>query len=231
MIAAEALPARAGTLEAEILQSLFPSGCAVAIRTEPGNVSDLFESEAAFVRDACASRRAEFAAGRACVRQALRDVGAPPYAILPDDCRAPIWPHGLVGSISHCPGLCVAVIAHRLLRKAIGVDVETNDRLADGIRDIVATPVEREELARLRGSLACDPLKLLFVIKEALFKLYFPAARHFLEFHHMRVSLDPAVGAFEGALVDNAAPSAFGRRRFAGRFGVTDGYLMAGGMI
>ena len=231
MIAVEELAPKAGVLEAEVLQSLFPRDCAVAVRTEPGRVSDLFDSEVECIRDAVPERQHEFAAGRACVRQAFRSVGAPPYAILPDKFRAPVWPHGLIGSISHCPGLCVAVIAHRLMGKAVGVDVEINDRLKDGLRDLVAVPDERHALDNLQRALPCDPLKLLFVIKEAVFKLYFPATRHFLDFHHARVRLDPETGAFEAELVDSSAPAAFGLRRFSGRFGATGSYLMAGGVI
>jgi len=231
MIGVEELAPKAGAHEVGVLQSLFPRDCAVAVRTEPGRVSDLFESEAVSVRDAVPDRQAEFAAGRACVRQALRSVGAPPYAILPGKFRAPVWPHGLIGSISHCPGLCVAVVAHRLMGKAVGVDVETNDRLADGMHDIVAILDERGALDNLQRALKCDPLKLLFVIKEALFKLYFPATRHFLDFHHASVRLDPETGTFEAELVESSAPAVFGLRRFTGRFGVTSGYLMAGGVI
>ena len=231
MIGLEELAPKAGAHEAEVLQSLFPRDCAVAVRTKPGRVSDLFDSEAACIRGAVPDRQAEFAAGRACVRQALRSAGAPPYAILPDKFRAPVWPHGLIGSISHCPGLCVAVIAHRLMGKAVGVDVETNDRLADGMHDVVATADERTALNNLQRAVRCDPLKLLFVVKEAVFKLYFPVTRHFLDFHHARVRLDPETGAFEAELVESSAPAAFGLRRFSGRFGVTSGYLMAGGVI
>ena len=231
MIGVEERAPKAGAEEVEVLQSLFPRDCAVAIRTEPGRISDLFDSEMACIRDAVPERQAEFAAGRACVRQALRSVGAPPYAILTDKFRAPVWPQGVIGSISHCPGLCVAVIAHRLMGNAVGVDVETNDRLKEGVRDAVATPDERHALDNLQRALRCDPLKLLFVIKEAVFKLYYPATRHFLDFQHARIRLDPETGAFEAELADSSAPSAIGLRRFSGRFGVTGGYLMAGGVI
>ena len=212
----------------DLLRSLFPAGCTVAFRTEPGNTADLCESEAACIEGARAERRTEFATGRACVRQAFRAAGLPPYAIPSDNRRAPVWPHGVAGSISHCPGLCVAVIAPRLASRAVGVDVETVAPLGEILREVVALPAERPGLARLRGRISADPYKLLFVIKEALFKFYFPTTRHFLDFRHARVCIDPADRAFEAEIVDPAAPPLAGLRRFSGRFALTDRHIMAG---
>ncbi len=221
---------RAGTEDA-ILRAIFPGGCAVSARRTAGDPADLFDVEASHVRQACPRRQGEFAAGRACVRAAFRAIGVPPYAVPADGRRAPVWPLGLVGSISHCPGLCVAVVAPRPRRMAVGVDVDTNEGLPFGLENVVATPAERGAAERLGRLLPCDPLKLLFVIKEAMFKLYFPVAQHFLEFRDMWVRLDPVAGTFDAELVEPRAPSAFGRRRFAGRFGMTGDFLMAGGAI
>jgi 4'-phosphopantetheinyl transferase EntD len=215
-IAQERQPGRA---EADLLRAIFPPDCAVVVSTNEGDPADLFACEAAYIRNAIPSRQAEFAAGRACVRQALRDLGAPRYAIPADSQRAPVWPTGIVGSISHCPSRCAAVVGHRPFRNAIGLDVETRDPLKDELRPVVTTPAERAALARLRGRFPCDPYKLLFVAKEALFKLTFPMTRRFLEFHDaiIRLNLD---GTFE-AEIDAAM-------RFAGRYGVTDGLIIAG---
>ncbi len=221
MTAAQAIaPAlQPGRAEADLLRAMFPADCAVAVSTETGDPADLFDCERSYIRAAVASRQAEFAAGRACARRALRDLGAPPYAIPADAHRAPVWPAGIVGSIAHCPGLCAAIVGQRPLRQAIGLDVETRGPLKDRLRAVVATQFEQADIARQRGRLACDPYKLLFVAKEALFKFTFPVTRQFLEFHQARVRL-----GFDGGFEAEVGKS----MRFAGRYGVTDRFILAG---
>jgi 4'-phosphopantetheinyl transferase EntD len=233
MAAGEAIAptGQAGRAEMDLLRWIFPSDCAVAVSSERGDVNDLFEAEAAYVANAVPERQAEFAAGRACARRALRDHGVPPYAIPAGDHRGPIWPIGILGSIAHCPGLCAAVIAHKPMRWAVGLDVETNEPLKPDLRGVVATPSERVDMARLGWRFAGDACKLLFVIKEALFKLYFPVTRHFLDFHHAVVRLNVAGRRFEATLANSAAPPIDGRRSFIGRYAITDGFILAGLVI
>ena len=60
----------------------------------------LFPDEQAAVSRAVEKRRAEFAAGRSLARIALTEIGHAPCAIAQAD-RAPVWPLGIVGSITH----------------------------------------------------------------------------------------------------------------------------------
>jgi enterobactin synthetase component D len=72
-----------------------------------------------------ASRQFEFLAGRAAARAALRAAGLaepPQIAIGPD--RAPLWPAGFVGSITHSAGSAWAVAARDTLLRAVGIDME-----------------------------------------------------------------------------------------------------------
>ena len=55
--------------------------------------------------------------------------------------RGPVWPGGVVGSITHCKGFVGAVVASSLQIASIGFDVET------------ATPLKAEELV----SMICTP--------------------------------------------------------------------------
>src|SRR5438876_615194 len=75
------------------------------------DTSWLFGEERALVAGASPVRRREFTAGRVCARDALQQLGGPRCAILRDPSRAPIWPEGFVGSISHAAGYCVAAAA------------------------------------------------------------------------------------------------------------------------
>ena len=58
-------------------------------------------------------RRNEFIAGRHCAREALARIGVSSCALPPDKNRAPQWPEGVIGSISHTGGLCCSVAAYR----------------------------------------------------------------------------------------------------------------------
>jgi hypothetical protein len=64
--------------------------------------STMFSDEAAAVAGAGAERRREFGTVRWCARKALRQLGVPAVPILPDGDRAPRWPVGVVGSMTHC---------------------------------------------------------------------------------------------------------------------------------
>ena len=71
----------------------------------------LFPEEEALVAGAVTKRREEFAAGRNAARAALAGLGPPPCPLLRAGRRAPAWPQGIVGSITHCSGFCCAVVA------------------------------------------------------------------------------------------------------------------------
>jgi 4'-phosphopantetheinyl transferase EntD len=69
--------------------------------------------------------------------------------------------------------------------------------------------------------------KLVFSVKECLFKAYYPATGYFLDFPEARVTFAPAAGVFEAALVSANAPSLAGRRAFRGCFGMAGGLVFA----
>ena len=67
---------------------------------------------------------------------------------------------------------------------AVGIDVEPAMPLPADMLDLIATPQERQGIAG-------DPLrgKLLFAVKEAVYKAVHPLDRVFLEFHDIEVDL------------------------------------------
>ena len=67
----------------------------------------LLPEERALVAGSSTARQAEFATGRHCARLALASL-SPRFdrmPVLADGRGAPVWPAGVVGSITHCPGL------------------------------------------------------------------------------------------------------------------------------
>lgn len=91
--------------------SLLPHGAAGAEAFADGWVADMLPSEEALVARAVDKRRREFATGRDCARRALSQLGWDEVPILAGPKREPLWPAGIVGSITHCPGYCAAIVA------------------------------------------------------------------------------------------------------------------------
>jgi len=137
--------------------------------------SPLTPAEAHVIAAAVPSRRREFTAGRACARAALEELGHHGWSLLPGPRREPLWPDGVVGSISHCPGLAVAVAARSAGTLAIGVDVETDAPVPANVVRSVMDAGEAQAIERLAAQDAVTPWeRLLFSAKESVYKAWYP---------------------------------------------------------
>jgi 4'-phosphopantetheinyl transferase EntD len=203
----------------------------VAAAEEFGDVPDvvLFPEEEAAIAKSVDKRRREFSTARACARAALARLGLPPAPIVPGDKRAPQWPPGVVGSITHCAGYRACAVARDRDVVTIGVDAEPHDTLPDGVLGAVAADGERAALAalaRARPEVHWD--RMLFCAKESVYKAWFPLARRWLGFEDARIDIDPVAGTFRATLlvegpVVNGAPL----RGFEGRWLVGNGLILA----
>lgn len=177
-------------------RALFPRGVSVLSAPVRASLDGLLPEERACVARAVPKRQHEFATGRRLARQLLARLGAPDFALLADADRAPIWPDGLVGSISHSHGLCVVAVSPRGALSGLGVDVEE----ADGVRPELWRRVMRPEEERwLRGQPDERQLRLaavFFSAKESVYKAQFPLTRARLGFHDVGLELEPARGIF-----------------------------------
>ncbi|HEX6376096.1 MAG TPA: 4'-phosphopantetheinyl transferase superfamily protein [Allosphingosinicella sp.] len=181
------------------LAQLFPPGAALCVATPDLYDAPLTAAEAGWMADAVEARRREFAAGRACARQALARLGVSDAGLGRSPDRSPIWPAGVVGSISHSRGFCVAVAARQRDVAALGMDVETAGPLEAGVEAMVCSAGELDALADQAGPLRSAGSKLLFCGKEALYKAYYPRHRTFLGFHDVEMAVD-AVDECSGTL-------------------------------
>jgi enterobactin synthetase component D / holo-[acyl-carrier protein] synthase len=208
---------------------LLPVGHAVAVeRLAAYPAALLFHAESASCRGAHDRRRLAFRSGRLCARNALAALGVPSRPIQTGIAGEPIWPARITGSISHTNEIVAAVVARKPQTIGVGLDVESDGPLRDdAVTEIVCRP---EELDRHCESLAPVNLrrgKLLFVIKEALYKLYWPLAGAAADFHDFRVALDEERGTFRAKLVNSRLPPAAGTRHFRGRFARAGGFVIA----
>ena len=108
-----------------LLEGIFDPSVSVAESDLFGDVSKLYPEERTAIATAVKSRQQEFTAGRTCARRAMGHLGLPDMAIPVGADRAPIWPAGIAGSISHSTTRCVAAIGrHSDGIKALGLDLE-----------------------------------------------------------------------------------------------------------
>jgi len=214
-------------LAADLTTSVFPSGIAVAAR-DPRLLPDAADpTEDGAVRGAVPRRRAEFHAGRAAARAAMVTLGLPPLPVPSDVDRTPIWPDGIVGSISHCKSVCVAVLGHSGKWASLGVDLEEDTDLAADLIDLVCVKAEQTWLATLdtrrRGLMA----KLIFCAKEATYKAQYPLTGALFGFDHLEVNIDVAEAQFTARFLAPAGDIPAGTL-VRGRYAHAAGVLVTG---
>jgi 4'-phosphopantetheinyl transferase EntD len=205
-----------------------PNAVAVEARDDIAGV-ELFPEEELLVSRAVEKRRREFATARACAREALARLGIDPVAIAAGPRGAPQWPAGVVGSITHCEGYRACAAGREAEFVTIGVDAEPNAPLPQGVFGDIALPEERwavAELARQDASVHWD--RLLFILKEAVYKAWFPLAGSWLGFEDALATIDAGGGTFEARLLV-PGPLVGGRElaSFPGRWLSRDGFVLA----
>jgi 4'-phosphopantetheinyl transferase EntD len=84
----------------------------------------LIPDELPFIRNAAPKRVREFTAGRHIARQAMRQMGVPAAAIPVAENRCPVWPRGVIGSISHTNDTVGIALARTHDYVSIGFDIE-----------------------------------------------------------------------------------------------------------
>jgi 4'-phosphopantetheinyl transferase EntD len=166
-------------------------GAATVETGVPGEVEGaLFPEEAVALERAVEKRRREFVAGRVLARRALARLGASPAPIPRGDDRAPIWPNGYVGTISHTRSICAAAVARDGDVRSLGLDVEDASPLAPELVARICTAPEEAWLAQLPGAERGRFGKLFFSAKEAFYKCQYPLTGRFLEFHDAELAID-----------------------------------------
>jgi enterobactin synthetase component D len=168
-------------------------------------------------------RLAEYVAGRWCALAAIRACEPRFDGQIPIDDRAPRWPSGIVGSITHTTHFAWAVVAPSTQLRGIGVDAESLPS-ADGVAAIrsVATSPDDAPPATDRIDEATH-YALLFSAKESLFKCLHPIVRRMFWYEDAGVSFDHDARRFRAVLrVDLDAEFRRGVE-LTGSYVVTDG--------
>jgi 4'-phosphopantetheinyl transferase EntD len=170
------------------LRGALPAGIAVAVEDPRAGSFGLLPGEV--LDNAVPKRLAEFAAGRRAARAAMASLGVPASAIPHGADRAPQWPQGVVGSISHTDGLCLAMVGRSGDWVGLGLDVEADHDLEPTLWPEILRPEDLARINALPDAVQGSGALAVFVAKEAAYKAQYPIGRTLIDFHALTVEID-----------------------------------------
>ncbi len=185
----------AGGATAGSLASILPDDVEVEEAIHLSSVG-LLADEEPFVARFAPRRLAEFVSGRACARRALVALGVPDAlrrAIPVGAHGQPVWPAGVVGSITHCPGRCAAVAAPSDRYRSIGIDRTHLPRA------VIDSTAHHFELAGLDSDYRVEWPLVLFSARESVFKCWFPLVGGWLDHLDVEIEVDTSTRKFRVA--------------------------------
>lgn len=200
----------------------------VAEWTREDVLSALFPEEETVVARGVEQRRREFTTGRACARAALARLAVPAQPVPSGKHGEPIWPPGIVGSITHCDGYRACAVARRDDMLLLGIDAELHAPLPIGVLEAIMTPDEHgaiDELELAVPSVRWD--RVLFSAKESVFKTLFPLTRYRLAYEEATLTINQATGTFTAHITvpSPAAVAAHAPSVLRGQWTVRDGLV------
>ncbi|WP_213947586.1 4'-phosphopantetheinyl transferase superfamily protein [Luteibacter sp. dw_328] len=168
-------------------------------------------------------RQAEFFMGRLAARDAVAGVlGAHRHQdgqIGVGESRQPVWPTGMLGSITHAGPYAAAVATASTGINGIGIDIERRigAETRESVEGTVLTLTEQALLHALAGDVSYEMLlTIAFSAKESFFKGSFATVGTYFDFDAVDlVALDARAGTLELMLTRSLAPALPQGRRFA----------------
>jgi 4'-phosphopantetheinyl transferase EntD len=211
-----------------VIEELLPAAVVAVETRDDATGAQLFPEEELVIGRAVEKRRREFTTARMCARAALEQLGFPAAPILSGERGEPLWPTGVVGSITHCKGYRACAVAHSGQIVTVGIDAEPNAPLPPGLLGDIARPEELPSLRRLQAELpeVCWE-RLIFSAKESVYKAWFPLAKSWLGFEDAVLEFEPRARTFTARLLV-AGPQINGDalRGFAGSWLVREGIIV-----
>jgi 4'-phosphopantetheinyl transferase EntD len=208
-----------------MLQELLnPRIAAVEVRSDDADAF-LYPEEQSAIGDAIEVRRREFATGRACAHRALEELGSRSVPVGVGPSGEPLWPSGVVGSITHCNQYRGCAVAYASTFVTIGIDAEPNEPIPEAVRHRIVHPDDRVwQPLRHKPTVCWD--RLLFSAKECVYKAWFPLTQRWLGFQDVTIALQRG-GTFS-AYLKTPGPLIGSNRldAFSGRWSAHDGILI-----
>lgn len=184
----------------DFARPLFSDSVALGWADPTAPMPRLLGDEVFAIDHATTARAREFAAGRAAARMAMELLGHGPRPILQGDDRAPIWPAGLTGSITHTARDALAVVTDDPAIRALGLDMEPALPLEPDLWRMICTQEDLLWLASLGPSQRGHFAKLIFSTKEAFYKAQYQISRTLIDFQDVDIRADLGTSRFTAHL-------------------------------
>lgn len=192
------------------------------------DLGSLFPVERAHICDAPLLRQAEFSTVRRCASEALARLGRPRPPMIPGRDGAPSWSEGVVGSLTHCHGLCAAAVTDDPSIVALGIDLEQVSSEPAELLDVVVMPEERAALELLRGPAPSGLWeRVVFSAKESAYKAWYAVEHRWLGFEDVLIDIrqdGPLRGSFVVEMNDFRTNARW-RESAQGRWRVDEGVV------
>jgi enterobactin synthetase component D len=179
---------------------------------------------------AVAKRKAEYVAGRLCAMRAIEArTGQAGVSVLAGSKGAPIWPEGLVGSITHTYGFAAAAVAEARSVRSLGLDTEQimTAKVMENVTSRICRP--DEAYCADWGMSQEVYTTLVFSAKESLFKCLHPLVEKMFWFEDARIEIaDLTSGQFAATLTTDLTEEFCCAVRLRGSFCFTPGLVHTG---
>ena len=140
------------------------------------------------LHDSIVSRQAEFLAGRICAQRVMHALGHTATTIGIGQQKEPLWPAGLVGSLSHTHNVATSVAQPGNRQSALGIDIERirSGKTVDALVKRTMVAAEQRILAQssLPFNTACT---MLFSAKESFYKAFYPLVKQYFFFDTLQL--------------------------------------------
>lgn len=166
------------------LTSVLVPGLFGAELYDQGQTLPLHPEEGRAIAGTAEKRQRDFVLGRSCAHAALAQMERDEGPIMRADDGTPVWPAGIVGSITHTKGYAAAIVAAAADFAGLGVDAEWIGGVTQDLWPRLFDADERNGLARHP-----DPSRLatiLFSAKEACHKA---GRERVLRFHDLHTTI------------------------------------------
>lgn len=207
-----------------MINQMLPNNVCVVVAETDMWITPLTTEEELLIAGAVDKRQREFRAGRNAAKQAIRQLGYNNLAIImKGEDRKPIWPKGIVGSITHTEGRCIAAAAYSKDYIGIGIDIERKSPLELALVERICTYKEQAWIkARQRKNDETPWCKVIFSIKESIYKLFNPIHQVYLGFLEAEIIFSRSENSFKAEIFHKQNNICC---NYTGYFGLDDGFI------
>lgn len=208
-----------------MLNKLFSEHVVVQHATAEMWEGEIYPEEQNCIQNVVAKRHREFSAGRLCAREVLKKLGIDNFPLLVGSSRQPLWPPGVVGSISHCRDNCIVAASKNTHIAGLGIDVEDSTPLEAGIKSLICSKSEEQWISDASKPDSIDWAKIIFSAKESVYKCLFPIKNIYLDFKEVKIEFDLQNNKFIIDLLNREMAQLIEAYAMIGRFYHTNEYV------